>query len=88
MMLRANTPGRLVARPPAAVQQSASIIVPRSQLKVAPGLPKIAAEHVEYEAELAVVIGKGASRISVTDALEHVAGYTSANNVSARDLQM
>lgn len=41
----------------------------------------------DYEAELGVVIGARASRISVDDALEVVAGYVVANDVSARDLQ-
>ena len=43
--------------------------------------------HVDAEAELAVVIGRTASRVSEDDALEFVAGYTCANDVSARDLQ-
>jgi acylpyruvate hydrolase len=43
--------------------------------------------HVDAEAELAVVIGKPARRISRERALEHVAGYVCANDVSARDLQ-
>ena len=44
-------------------------------------------EQVDYEAELGVVIGKRASRISEHDALEYVRGYVVANDVSARDLQ-
>jgi acylpyruvate hydrolase len=43
--------------------------------------------HVDAEAELAVVIGKAGRRISRERALDHVAGYTCANDVSARDLQ-
>jgi 2-keto-4-pentenoate hydratase/2-oxohepta-3-ene-1,7-dioic acid hydratase in catechol pathway len=50
-------------------------------------LPRAAPENVDYEAELAVVIGRSASRVPVSRALEHVAGYTCANDVSARDLQ-
>jgi len=41
----------------------------------------------DYEAELAVVIGKGGSRIPVERAWEHVAGYTLLNDVTARDMQ-
>jgi 2,4-didehydro-3-deoxy-L-rhamnonate hydrolase len=41
----------------------------------------------DYEAELAVVIGRRASRVAVEDALAYVGGYTCANDVSARDLQ-
>jgi 2-keto-4-pentenoate hydratase/2-oxohepta-3-ene-1,7-dioic acid hydratase in catechol pathway len=43
--------------------------------------------HVDAEAELAVVIGRRARLVSPDDALEVVAGYTCANDVSARDLQ-
>jgi 2-keto-4-pentenoate hydratase/2-oxohepta-3-ene-1,7-dioic acid hydratase in catechol pathway len=43
--------------------------------------------QVDWEAELAVVIGATARRVSREDALAHVAGYTVCNDVSARDLQ-
>ena len=46
-----------------------------------------ASEAVDYEAELAVVIGKGGRGISRDDALSHVFGYTIVNDVTARDLQ-
>ncbi|WP_421875192.1 fumarylacetoacetate hydrolase family protein [Pacificispira sp.] len=42
---------------------------------------------VDYEAELAVIIGKGGRNISKEDALSHVWGYTIVNDVTARDLQ-
>ena len=45
------------------------------------------AKEVDYEAELGVVIGTRAQRIAVADALDHVAGYLCANEVSARDIQ-
>jgi 2-keto-4-pentenoate hydratase/2-oxohepta-3-ene-1,7-dioic acid hydratase in catechol pathway len=41
----------------------------------------------DYEAELAVVIGKGGSRIPQDRVWEHVAGYTILNDVTARDMQ-
>lgn len=41
----------------------------------------------DYEAELAVVIGKGGSRIPQDRAWDHVAGYTILNDVTARDMQ-
>jgi 2-keto-4-pentenoate hydratase/2-oxohepta-3-ene-1,7-dioic acid hydratase in catechol pathway len=50
-------------------------------------LPAAHAEHVDYEAELAVVIGRSAHRIDAASALEHVAGAMPFNDVSARDLQ-
>jgi 2-keto-4-pentenoate hydratase/2-oxohepta-3-ene-1,7-dioic acid hydratase in catechol pathway len=52
-------------------------------------LPR-ACEHgpeVDYEAELAVVIGRAARDVSPTEALAHVYGYTCANDVSARRWQ-
>jgi 2-keto-4-pentenoate hydratase/2-oxohepta-3-ene-1,7-dioic acid hydratase in catechol pathway len=42
---------------------------------------------VDYEAELAVVIGRRAKRVSEREALRHVFGYTLINDVTARDLQ-
>ena len=42
---------------------------------------------VDYEGELAVVIGRAARRVPIEDALEYVAGYCTANDVSARDFQ-
>ncbi len=42
---------------------------------------------VDFEAELAVVIGRTARRVSASTALDHVLGYTCLNDVSARDLQ-
>ncbi|MFY7960291.1 MAG: fumarylacetoacetate hydrolase family protein [Elsteraceae bacterium] len=42
---------------------------------------------IDYEAELAVVIGKGGVGISRSRAMEHVWGYTILNDVTARDLQ-
>ncbi len=44
-------------------------------------------EHVDYEAELCVVIGKTARRVSEADAFEYIAGYMCGNDVSARDVQ-
>ncbi len=45
-------------------------------------------EEVDYECELAVVIGKSAKNISKNNALEYVLGYTCGNDVSARDWQI
>jgi 2-keto-4-pentenoate hydratase/2-oxohepta-3-ene-1,7-dioic acid hydratase in catechol pathway len=44
-------------------------------------------EAIDYEAELAVVIGRGGRGISRAEALDHVFGYTIINDVTARDLQ-
>ncbi len=47
----------------------------------------LASAQVDYECELAVVIGRVAKNVSKADALGHVLGYTCANDVSARDWQ-
>lgn len=44
-------------------------------------------EKVDYEAELVAVIGEETRRVDPDDALDHVAGFTVGNDVSARDLQ-
>ncbi|MGI6108513.1 MAG: fumarylacetoacetate hydrolase family protein [Eubacteriaceae bacterium] len=43
--------------------------------------------EADYEAELAVIIGKGGSNIPVDEAEQHIFGYTCANDVTARDIQ-
>ncbi len=45
-------------------------------------------ERLDYEVELAVVVGRTAKAVSREHALEYVAGYTILNDVSARDLQL
>ncbi|MBL9206642.1 MAG: fumarylacetoacetate hydrolase family protein [Opitutaceae bacterium] len=51
-------------------------------------LPTTCASHkVDYEGELAVVIGRPAKNVSKESALDYVLGYTIANDVSARDWQ-
>ena len=57
---------------------------------IGPGEPIVIppiTKRVDYEAELGVVMGVGARRLAVENALEAVAGYVCANDVSARDLQ-
>lgn len=49
-------------------------------------LPSVAVEY-DYEVELAVVIGATATDVPEPDALRHVLGYATANDMSARDLQ-
>lgn len=48
---------------------------------------KLRSDEVDYECELAVVIGKVCKNASKANALDHVLGYTCANDVSARDWQ-
>jgi len=49
-------------------------------------IPKLSTQ-IDYEAELAVVIGKTAKNVTQEHALDYVLGYTCANDVSARDWQ-
>lgn len=60
-----------------------SVVGHRSEVRWDPRLT----QQVDYEAELAVVIGRRARRVSEADALDHVLGYTCLNDVSARDVQ-
>lgn len=64
------------------LKPNTSIIGPGHPIR----LPK-QSEHVEHEAELAVIIGSVARNVPAADALQVVFGYTVANDVTARDLQ-
>ena len=46
-----------------------------------------ASEKVDYEAEIAFVVGRRAKDVPASEAIDHVAGYTLFNDLSARDLQ-
>ena len=59
-----------------------ALIGPEDEIR----LPRIS-EQVDYEAELAIVIGREATSVRAEDAFEHIAGYTIMNDVTARDLQ-
>ena len=50
-------------------------------------IPLGVSEAIDYEAELAVVIGRGGKGIKAQDAMAHVWGYTIVNDVTARDWQ-
>jgi 2-keto-4-pentenoate hydratase/2-oxohepta-3-ene-1,7-dioic acid hydratase in catechol pathway len=50
-------------------------------------LPAAHPDYVDYEAELALVIGRSAHRVAESDALSYIAGAMPLNDVSARDLQ-
>lgn len=57
---------------------------------IGPGEPIVrpqASRQVDYEAELAVVIGRQARHLKSGEALDYILGYTCANDVTARDLQ-
>ncbi|WP_272473015.1 fumarylacetoacetate hydrolase family protein [Baekduia alba] len=60
-----------------------SIVGPGTAIRI----DRAITQRVDWEVELAVVIGRTATRVSVEQALDHVFGYTVANDVSARDVQ-
>jgi 2-keto-4-pentenoate hydratase/2-oxohepta-3-ene-1,7-dioic acid hydratase in catechol pathway len=68
-------------KPAAFTKSVASIIASGDSIQ----LPASHPDMVDWEGEFTVVIGKGGHRIPAAKALDHVAGYTLANDVSARD---
>jgi 2-keto-4-pentenoate hydratase/2-oxohepta-3-ene-1,7-dioic acid hydratase in catechol pathway len=72
-------------RPVVFMKPTSTITDPGSAIKI-PTVCNPAGE-VDYECELAVVIGKAATNVSEADALSYVFGYTGANDVSARRWQ-
>jgi 2-keto-4-pentenoate hydratase/2-oxohepta-3-ene-1,7-dioic acid hydratase in catechol pathway len=64
------------------LKPSTSVIGPEEPIIYPPQ-----SQRVDYEAELAVVIGRQASRVSAADAKDYIWGYTCCNDVTARDLQ-
>jgi 2-keto-4-pentenoate hydratase/2-oxohepta-3-ene-1,7-dioic acid hydratase in catechol pathway len=68
------------------------IFIKAATAVVGPGeailLPRAAPDNVDYEAELAIVIGRKAKHVEPGEALDYVLGYTCGNDVSARDCQL
>lgn len=60
-----------------------SVIGPGDEIRWEPAL----SDKIDFEAELAVVIGRTARRVKAADAYDYVFGYTCADDVTARDLQ-
>ena len=60
-----------------------SVIGPNASIEIPVGV----SDAIDYEVELAVIIGKGGKGISAKDAMQHVWGYTIINDVTARDWQ-
>jgi 2-keto-4-pentenoate hydratase/2-oxohepta-3-ene-1,7-dioic acid hydratase in catechol pathway len=63
------------------VKPSTAVIGPGDVIRLPPQ-----SQHVEYAAELGVVIGRRARWVAPEDAAQYVLGYTCANDVTARDL--
>lgn len=79
----AHEAGRKIGQHPVIFQRYHETLVAHG----APLLRPKVSTHFDFEAELAVVIGKGGSHIDPANAMEHVAGYTCFNDASVRDWQ-
>jgi 2-keto-4-pentenoate hydratase/2-oxohepta-3-ene-1,7-dioic acid hydratase in catechol pathway len=75
--------GRAKTEHPTVFTRFADTHVGHRQALIKPRL----SEELDYEGELAVIIGKSGRHISRSDALSHVAGYSCYNDASARDFQ-
>ena len=67
-------------------RSSCALPIPKSGHLETVTLPK-ASEQLDYEAELALIIGRGGRHIKASDAAAHIAGYSCYNDVSVRDYQ-
>lgn len=81
--MREVTGGEATAEPLLFFKPNTSVSGPNDAIV----LPEIS-ERVEFEGELALVIGAVAKNVSEADALKYVFGFTCGNDVSARDLQI
>jgi 2-keto-4-pentenoate hydratase/2-oxohepta-3-ene-1,7-dioic acid hydratase in catechol pathway len=79
----AKETGREVGSEPTIFLKASTTVIASGQNIVYPSF----AEQVDYEGELAVVIGLAGSNISEDDAFRHVAGYTIMNDVTERIMQ-
>ena len=72
----------LPAEPLLFLKPSTAVLDPDAPIRLPPGVGR-----VDYEAELAVVIGRRAHRVSKANAWDYILGLTCVNDVTARDLQ-
>jgi len=72
------------AHPVLFIKNTASVQNPGDPIEIP---VKLSSTRVDYECELAVVIGRKCKNVSKAEALDYVLGYTCANDVSARDWQ-
>jgi 2-keto-4-pentenoate hydratase/2-oxohepta-3-ene-1,7-dioic acid hydratase in catechol pathway len=72
----------LPAEPLLFIKPSTAVLDPCGAIKLPPGVGR-----VDYEAELAIVIGRRAHRVSAARAWDYILGLTCLNDVTARDLQ-
>ncbi len=78
----AETGAEIPEKPVVFTKYPNTIIGPGAPIRIPP-----ITEQVDYEAELAVVVGRRAKNVTESEAPGYVFGYTNANDVSARDLQ-
>jgi len=78
---QAEMGGKVPSAPVAFIKCNGSIIGTGDAIVLPPSNPQM----VDFEGEFCVVIGKPCERVAERDAMRHVAGYTLANDVSARD---
>ena len=78
----AETGAEIPEKPIVFAKYANTVIGPGEPIRIPP-----ITEQVDYEAELAVVIGQRAKDVLESEALDYVFGYTNANDVSSRDLQ-
>lgn len=78
-----QTPKEMPTHPVLFIKPSTAIIGPGDAIEHNAELT----QQLDYEAELGVIIGTQAKRVSLADAMKHVFGYTLINDVSARDLR-
>lgn len=81
--LHAEEQGKPLPEEPMMFMVSPSSVIGPDEEIVLPPLD----HRIDYEAELAIVIGKEAKNVTKADALSYVFGYTCGNDISNRDLQ-
>jgi 2-keto-4-pentenoate hydratase/2-oxohepta-3-ene-1,7-dioic acid hydratase in catechol pathway len=80
----AETGHEIPERPIIFLKASTSVLPPGDPIV----LPHMTPGEVDYEAELAIIIGKTAKNVPEARALDYVLGYTCGNDISARDAQL
>jgi 2-keto-4-pentenoate hydratase/2-oxohepta-3-ene-1,7-dioic acid hydratase in catechol pathway len=70
--------------PVVTMKSPTATLAPEGEIVLPRYLPS---DSVDYECELAIIIGRTCRNVTPDEALDHVAGYTAANDVSARDWQ-
>ncbi len=79
----AETGSQAPEKPLIFIKATTSLLDPGGVIRI----PRPAPSEIDYEAELAIVIGRRAKNVSEDEALDYVLGFTCANDVSARDCQ-